>query len=76
MEKIYTICLSCGKVQLRTDIVVELANKTYIFLDKKMMCPKCNKPTQFIATKDIKKLKKSLANSNNKLEQKLNNYIG
>ena len=75
MDKAYTICLSCGIVQLRTDIVEDLNNKNYVFLDKKMICPKCHKTPQFIATKDIKKLRKVVTNSTSKLDQKINNYI-
>ncbi len=76
MDKIYTICLSCGKVQVRTDVIVDLKNKMYAFPKEKVMCPKCRNDTQTMATKDVKKLKKVLTSSPNELERKLGENIG
>lgn len=59
MNKINTICLRCGKVQVRTDIMEEINDK-YIRLSNPMMCPKCKIKTSQIATKDIKELRKKL----------------
>lgn len=73
--KIYTLCLGCGNVQVRSDIVTSFTSKPYVFLDKKSICPKCHKISQYIATKDIKQLKKTLVNSTNVTDQKIRNYI-
>ena len=64
MNKINTICLSCGKVQVRTDIFEDLTDK-YIILTKKKMCPRCERETKQIATKNIKTLVKKLDQTNN-----------
>ena len=74
MNKINTICLCCGKVQVRTDIIVEL-NEKYIVLDKKKMCPRCERETKQIATKSVKTLVKKLDTSNNQ-DKKVLNLIG
>lgn len=58
MNKINTICLSCGQVQIRTDFEKEIKDK-YIVLNKKM-CPLCGKSTTQVATKNIKVLRKNL----------------
>ena len=76
MNKAYMICLNCGNVQARTDILNELGDKQYTLLNRKIMCPKCHKMPQFAATKDIKKLKLALNSSSNKLDNKINNMIG
>lgn len=70
MNKKYTICLSCGQVQIRTDINKEIKNK-YIVLNKKM-CPNCGLNTKQVATKNIKLLKKELnINRLNSLDEQL-----
>ncbi len=74
-NKVYTICLACGTVQVRTDVVTDLSKKAFVILDRKTMCPKCRILTQQIATKNLKQLKNSLANSDNALAKKLVNYI-
>ena len=58
-NKKYTICINCGAVQIRTDILKEIKDK-YIVLDKKTICPKCKNNTKFVATNNIKILKKQL----------------
>ena len=73
MNKIYIICLSCGKVQLRTDIMEELNDK-YIVLANKLMCPRCNHETVQAATKDIKTLSKKL-DINNSKDRRIFNLI-
>ena len=66
MNKVNTICLSCGKVQVRTDIVENLNDK-YVVLSKKIMCPRCNRETKQAATKNIKTLVKKLDPAKDKL---------
>lgn len=65
MSKINIICLTCGKVQIRTD-VVENINGMYINLKKPRMCPGCQSPTKHIATKKVQVLR-------GKLEEKTSN---
>lgn len=60
-NKMYTMCLTCGMVQVRTDIDYEIDNK-YILLPISVRCPKCNKLAASIGTRDIKAVKKSLKN--------------
>ncbi len=75
MSKVNTICLRCGTVQVRSDLVEILENNDedkYMILEEKKMCPKCKIKTNQIATKDIKMLKKSLETNPNK---KLDSYI-
>ena len=74
MNKTYIICLSCGNVQLRTDIEKIIGDK-YIFLDKKMICPKCNDKTKVIATKNIAKLKTELVKDESRFSKKLLNLM-
>ncbi len=74
MNKKYTICLTCGKVQVRTDINEKLNNK-YIFLKKKIRCPYCEEETKQAATKNIKSLVKKLVPTNNK-DQEILYLIG
>lgn len=59
MTKKNIICLRCGKVQIRTDIEEDIGDR-YVTLDKKRMCPKCNRNTNFIATNNIQTLRKQL----------------
>lgn len=59
MTKIFTICLRCGKVQVRTD-VIENINDKYIELKEKRMCPRCKINTKHIATKNIDNLRRNL----------------
>lgn len=74
MNKINTICLSCGQVQVRTDFEKEI-NEKYIVLSKKM-CPLCGKNAKQIATKNIKVLRKKLECSNeNSLDQHIYGLI-
>jgi hypothetical protein len=74
VNKVKTICLSCGKVQVRTDIIEELNDK-YIILTQKKMCPKCQRETKQVATKNIKTLVKKLDISNNQ-DKKVLSLIG
>ena len=74
MNKAYTFCLNCGKLQVRTDILENL-NDTYIILDKKIKCPKCSKSTKHAATKNIKTLSKKI-NKENKRDRQILNLIG
>lgn len=74
MNKINTICLSCGKVQVRTDIMEELNDK-YIILTKKKVCPRCNRETKQIATKNVKTLIKKLDQTNSQ-DKKILSLIG
>ncbi len=74
-NKVYTICLACGTVQARTDIITSFGNKPFVMLDRKIICPKCRTLTQNIATKDVKQLKKTLESSESTLAKKLNSYI-
>lgn len=68
MSKVNTICLRCGKVQVRTDIMENL-NGSYITLKNKINCPKCQIKTNQIATKDVKELRKKLeSNPSNSLD--------
>ena len=53
------ICISCGNVQIRTDIFVQ-EGKNYVFLQGKHKCPVCDSFTSQIATKDVKILRKQL----------------
>lgn len=73
MNKIYIICLSCGNVQVRTDILEDLNDK-YIILSKKKMCPKCGRETKQVATRNIKTLSKKL-DENNKRDKQIINLI-
>ena len=66
-NKLYTICLACGNVQVRTDIVTSFGTRPFVMLDRKSMCPKCRTLTQQIATKDIKQLKKTLESSDSSI---------
>ncbi len=76
MSQKYTICLSCGKVQFKKDVVDTIGNKIYVINKDKFMCPKCHKETQSMETKDLDKLKMILLRSPNQVEKKLGNYIG
>lgn len=71
MTKKNTICLRCGSVQVRTDIT-DFIEGRYIVLDKKRMCPRCNKNTPTIATNNIDKLRKKIEENPNK---ELDSYI-
>ena len=73
MNKTYIICLSCGKVQVRTDILEDLNNK-YIILSKRIMCPSCGRETKQIATKNIKTLNEKI-DENNKRDIQILNLI-
>ena len=75
MNKNYIICLKCGSVQVRTDIDEVLADKTYALVNKEILCPKCRTNSQFVATKDIKKLRVALNNSSNRTDQKILSYV-
>lgn len=74
MSKINIICLSCGKVQVRTDIMDNVSD-TYIILDKKKMCPRCQRETKQVATKNVKTLAKRLDMSNSQ-DKKVLSLIG
>ena len=71
MNKVNVICLRCGTVQIRSD-VLELLDDRYIVLNQKKTCPKCGIKTNHIATKDMKSLRKSLEADPSK---KLDSYI-
>ncbi len=62
MNKQEAICLRCGTVQVRTDLE-EIGNFPYMILETPILCPKCRIQTRHVATKDIKVLKKQLADS-------------
>jgi len=64
MNKINTICLTCGKVQIRTDIFEDI-NGIYINLKKPRMCPRCERTTKHIATKRVQTLRVKLEEKNN-----------
>ena len=72
---VYTICLRCYNIQVRTDIITSFGNKPFIRLDRKVMCPKCHALTENIATKDIKKFKVLLNQTDNQLAKKLREHI-
>ena len=59
MSKINTICLTCGKVQIRTDVLDNITGK-YVFLKQTRMCPKCERTTKHIATKKVQNLRTKL----------------
>lgn len=59
MNKIHTICLRCGKVQVRTDIIKDKDSK-YTILNDKINCPECRIKTNQIATKNVQELRKKL----------------
>lgn len=71
MNKINTICLRCGKVQVRTDIFENIGSK-YIQINKKLKCEKCNNLTNQIATKSVQQLRKKLEKN---IENNLDNYV-
>ena len=60
MNKINLICINCARVQIRTDVNIQ-PDKDYVFLKGKRQCPSCNEFTPQVATKDIKILRKRLA---------------
>ena len=76
MSKAYAICLSCGNVQVRTDIIDDLGSKQYTLLNRNICCPKCHKTSKFAATKDIKCLKKALNKPQTNLDNRINKMIG
>lgn len=65
MTKMYTICLRCGNVQIRTDINETMIDK-YIILEKERKCPKCHIKTKHVATLNIDKLRKELEDNPNR----------
>ena len=71
MNKVNTICLRCGKVQVRTDII-ENINSKYIQLRNKINCQQCNMKTNQIATKNVQELRKKL---NETVENNLDSYV-
>ena len=75
-SKLYTLCLCCGKFQIRSDVVADLSNKNYVLLDKKIMCHVCGKNQHFMATrKNKKQLIRVLDNSDNKLDKRIRSMI-
>ena len=66
-----TICMKCGKVQVRTDIhLIKEAN--FIFLDKKYFCPYCEINTNHVVTNNVKVLRKKLIeNCNSNIERRI-----
>ena len=67
MSKINTICLTCGKVQIRTDVLENITGM-YVNLKKPRMCPRCERTTKQIATKRVQTLRV-------KLEEQTNNSL-
>lgn len=75
MSKISIICLTCGKVQIRTDMI-ENINGAYIHLKKPRMCPNCEMKTKHIATNKVQTLRTKLENQqNNSFEEHVLNLI-
>ena len=71
MPKQNIICLSCGTVQVRTDIDM-FENQKYVFLKGKHRCPKCNSFTNHLATSDVGELRKKLTkNCENSKDKKV-----
>ena len=50
--KMYTMCLTCRSIQIRTDIKAYFGDKPYVFVNKGIMCHKCKAPKHFIATRE------------------------
>ncbi len=76
MSNICTMCLNCGKFQIRSDVVADLSNKNYVLLDRKIMCHVCGTNQQFVATnKNKKQLIRILENSNNRLDKRIQSFI-
>lgn len=71
MSKINTICLRCGKVQVRTDIMENISGK-YVQIKNKRNCEQCNIKTNHIATKSVQELRKKLEEH---LDNSLDNYV-
>ena len=69
MNKKYLICLNCGNVQTRTDILNELVRNNYKFVKKQ--CPKCKIETQELVTENMSRLKTQLENDNTKFSNKV-----
>lgn len=68
MTKISTICLRCGKVQVRTDIIENISDN-YVILKEKIMCPRCKIKTNQVATNNVDNLRKKLEkNPSNSLD--------
>lgn len=66
-NKKYILCLNCGKVQVRTDILDKIDGNLYCFIKMKKPCMECQNK-KMVATKDIKRLYKKLENKKNKTE--------
>lgn len=76
MNKTYNICLTCGNVQLRTDIDA-IINGNYKMINEKIYCPRCRKNTKSAVTKNIKILKKELTdNTKTQMDNHLLELIG
>ena len=69
MNKKYLVCLKCGNVQKRTDILNELSHNNYKFIKKQ--CPKCKIETQELVTENMSKLKTQLKNDNTEFSNKV-----
>lgn len=70
-EKTYIMCLTCGAVQIRTDIEDKI-EENYTLIKKEIHCPKCNKKVNVIGTYNIKTLEKRLETEE---QTKMNNKI-
>ena len=68
----YRVCLNCGNIEVRTDIMESL-NTNYKII-RSISCPYCSK-NNYLITKNIKRLKTNL-NTSNKLERNIKNLIG
>lgn len=75
MNKQNVICINCGKVQIRTDLNIQI-DKNYVFLKAKYHCPNCATFTSHIVTKNVKVLRKKLVTScKTKQDEKILNLI-
>lgn len=72
-NKINVICLKCGQVQVRTDIITTISEK-YI-LSKNIICSNCAKKTTHVLTNNIKRLKKELKDGNTSLDKQIYHLI-
>lgn len=72
-NKINIICLKCGQVQVRTDIISTFTEK--YTLSKNITCSNCAKKTIHVLTHNIKKLKKELKDGTTPLDKQIYHLI-